>query len=726
MRALLSPAHAALLAATTLGAGLILPVTAPAQMLVPAEGRAAENDTAMLIADRVEIAGDNRLIASGAVEVLVDGIRLKAQTITYDASADQLTIDGPIYMVTDDGTILVASQAELSDDLQNGILRSARMVLAQQLQLAATEINRVGGRYTQLYKAVASSCTVCASNPVPLWQIRAERIIHDEDAQQLYFHNARFEIAGVPVFYLPRLRLPDPSLERATGLLTPEFRSTDQLGFGIKLPYFITLGDHRDLTVTPYLSSNFTRTVELRYRQAFRNGDIELNGAITQDDILDDETRAYLFAEGAFDLPRDFELTFDIETVTDNGYLLDYDYSSKDRLDSAIELQRVKRDELITAEFVNYYSLRSTENNRTQPTLVFDSTWERRFHDTPLGGIVTASLEGHGHYRSSEVDDEGRDIGRIAATFDWQRDWVTPNGLLIEAETALVLDHTGISQDDDFDSTVTRAIPAAAVELRWPLLKSTSGGASHLLEPVVQLVYSPDTDDVPNDESTEPELDEGNLFSLSRFPGGDQYESGLRANVGLGWTRHDPAGWSMGVTVGRILRAEDLGEFDGYEPLEGQSSDWLAAVELDLPGNVGLTNRALFDDGFGFSKNELRLDYANDALQLGTSYIWMADSEAEGIDEDVSELTVDSTWALSRSWQSEVDIRYDFETDRAAKAALGLTYAGDCVSVDLSLSRRFTSSTSVEPTTSFDLSVQLAGFGSGNSGNAARRRNCAG
>ena len=101
----------------------------------------------------------------------------------------------------------------------------------------------------------------------------------------------------------------------------------------------------------------------------------------------------------------------------------------------------------------------------------------------------------------------------------------------------------------------------------------------------------------------------------------------------------------------------------------------------------------------------------------------MAESEAEGIDEDVSELTVDSTWALSRSWQSEVDIRYDFETDRAAKAALGLTYAGDCVSVDLSLSRRFTSSTSVEPTTSFDLSVQLAGFGSGN---AARRRNCAG
>ena len=48
------------------------------------------------------------------------------------------------------------------------------MVLDQQLQLAAAQIDRVDGRYTQLTRAAATSCQVCAAIAAPLWQIRAE------------------------------------------------------------------------------------------------------------------------------------------------------------------------------------------------------------------------------------------------------------------------------------------------------------------------------------------------------------------------------------------------------------------------------------------------------------------------------------------------------------------------------------------------------------------------
>ncbi len=44
---------------------------------------------------------------------------------------------------------------------------------------------------------------------------------------------------------------------------------------------------------------------------------------------------------------------------------------------------------------------------------------------------------------------------------------------------------------------------------------------------------------------------------------------------------------------------------------------------------------------------------------------------------------------------------------------MGVEFRNECVAVDLSLSRRFTSSTSVTPTTDFALSVELIGFGSG-------------
>ncbi|MGB8813598.1 MAG: LPS-assembly protein LptD, partial [Paracoccaceae bacterium] len=124
-------------------------------------------DIATLIADRVEISGNSTLIADGGVEVLYQGRTLRASRIVYDQATDRLIIDGPIVLTDGTGNIVFASQAELSADLQDGVLASARLVLNQQLQIAAQQMFRVGGRYTQLSNSVASSCQVCQVDPVP-------------------------------------------------------------------------------------------------------------------------------------------------------------------------------------------------------------------------------------------------------------------------------------------------------------------------------------------------------------------------------------------------------------------------------------------------------------------------------------------------------------------------------------------------------------------------------
>merc|ERR1712034_213433 len=151
----------------------------------------------------------------------------------------------------------------MEEGLRNGLLSGARMVMDDQLQLAAVEAQRVGGRYTQLSRVAVTSCQVCGRNETPLWQIRADRVIHDQDARQLYFEGAQLRVLDVPILWVPQLRLPDPTLERARGFLTPTLRSTSLLGTGLRLPYFIPIGDHQDLTLTPYLSSE-TRTLEAR------------------------------------------------------------------------------------------------------------------------------------------------------------------------------------------------------------------------------------------------------------------------------------------------------------------------------------------------------------------------------------------------------------------------------------------------------------------------------
>lgn len=690
-----------------------LPRAAIAQSTVPAT----------LVADTVWIEDNNTLTAEGHVEILHGSTRIKATRITYDGAIGALRIDGPITMIEGDDIIVMASSAELDSALQNGILRGARMVLSQQLQLAAAEIHRVNGRYTQLYKTVASSCQVCADHPVPLWQIRARRIIHDQQERQLYFDDAVLRVMDIPILYLPRLRLPDPTLKRATGFLTPTFKSSSKLGWGLKMPYFIKLGDHADITLTPFLGTK-TNTFELGFRRAFRRGDISFESAFSSDDILPGRDRGYFFGMGRFDLARDYVLEFDIEITSDRDYLLDYGYSSKDRLDSAISISRARRDKLVEIELTHYHSLRLTENNDTIPSIVGNLTYHKRFEPAIIGGDASLRFEVHSHYRTSTIaGDLGRDLARASLRLDWRRKWTLRNGMVASVLGEINADYYSISQGLPGELNGSQITPAAAVELRWPFVKTTTAGASHVLEPVIQLVWSDRTTaNVPDEDSRLVEFDEGNLFSLSRFPGADQYERGYRANVGLTWTRYDPKGWSLGVTVGRIFRAHNLGQFRASTGLDGRNSDWLAAVQLKLPNNLTLSNRAIFDNGFDFSKNETRLIWQTDKLKIGSSYIWMQAEPYESRPLDTSEWTFDAAYRIDRNWTGKTDWRYDFIAGDAAYAGIGLEYRNECVRVDLSLSRRFTSSGSLTPSTDFGLTVSLTGFGSDTSGRSRARR----
>ncbi len=689
----------------------------------PVGAQTPDSGTATLVADKVWVDGQDTLTAEGHVEILYGATRIKASRIIYSGTDGSLQIDGPITLIDGEEILILANSAQMDGDLRNGILRGARMVLNQQVQLAAAEINRVDGRYTQLYKTVASSCQVCANNPVPLWQIRARRIIHDQLERQLYFDDAVLQIAGVPVFYLPRLRLPDPTLKRATGFLVPTFKSTSKLGWGIKVPYFIKLGDHADITLTPYLSSS-TTTMELRFRRAFRTGDISFDSAFTHDDLRPGQDRGYFFGQGRFDLPRDFVLKFNIETSSDRDYLLDYGYSNKDRLESGIELGRARRDELIVAEALHYHSLRSTENNDTLPTVVGNLAYHRRYHPDSIGGELGLRFDAHSHYRTSSLaGDSGRDLTRASFRLDWKRNWTLRNGMVAGVLGEVNADYYKIEQGLPGEFNGTHITPAAMIELRWPFVKTTRLGASHVIEPVVQLVWT-DTNSVniPDEDSRLVEFDQANLFSLSRFPGADRYERGFRANVGVTWTRYDPTGWSLGLTVGRIFREKDLGQFQASTGLSGQNSDWLAAVQLQLRNNLTLTNRSIFDNKFNFAKNETRLTWQTAKLGLGTSFIWMEAEPYEDRPNDTSEWTFDAAYKLVPNWTGKMDWRYDFNAGEAAYAGVGLEYRSECVKIDLSLSRRFTSSGSLTPTTDFGFTVSLTGFGSGNSGRTSARR----
>ncbi len=693
---------------------------------------AALAQNAVLLADNVQVeAGGERLTATGNVEALFEGTRLTANSVIYDRANDKLTIQGPIRITQPNGDFLTATQAELDQGLQNGLLESARFVLDEQLQIASARAARVDGRYTAMSQVAATSCQVCGSDRPPLWAIRASRVVHDADEKQIYFDDAQLRILGVPVFYIPKLRLPDPTLDRARGFLIPELRSSTLLGFGIKFPYFIPLGDHADLTLTPYISP-ITKTLEFRYRQAFRNGDIKVNSAISRDTLEKGSTRGLLFAEGAFNLPRDFRLSFDVEAVTDDSYLNDYNTFAKDRLDSALTLSRTKRNSFFSTGLIHYESLTDGENNATQPTIIGDLRYSGRYFPKQLGGEVRADFELHGHYRYSDDDFDGtdadsivdgRDVARANLDLNWRKRWTLAGGLRAGALAQVSVDHFDIRQDATAEGDYTQVTPAASLELRWPLVKTTANGARVLLEPIAQLGYvGGERLDVPNDESTRVEFDEGNLLSLSRYPTADRRERGLIGAAGLRWMRDDPGGWRAALSIGRVWRADLDEDFTRSSGLDSTASDWLIAGQFAHQTGIQLLARGLYDsDMTRFTKAEMRANVTQDRYSLGASYILLTTDPDEDREDAQSQWTLNGRYNVDSHWTATTNMRYDIAEGQFLRAAVGAEYRNECVAVDFSVSRRFASSTNLEPSTDFGLTVALTGFSTGGSGKEYRR-----
>ncbi len=691
-----------------------LPVIGAAQSGADATGdapqAAGQEQPALLVADQIFISPDRKLVAEGNVEAFQGDVKLSAERVTYDRETGALTIEGPIRIDQGGRTTLLADSAELDSGIQNGLLTGARMVFDQQVQIAAVQATRAAGRYTQFSKVAATSCQVCEDGRPPLWQIRARKVTHDQLEQQLYFEGAQFRVLDVPLFYFPVLRLPDPTLERATGFLVPSIRTTSQLGTGVQVPYFFRLGDHKDLTLTPYISPK-TRTLGFRYRQAFKRGRIRLRGAYTRDDLIPDDYRGYFFADGRFALNNDFRLSFDIQTTSDNAYLADYGLPDFDRLRSEIALERIKRDTAFRTSFIYFQSLRDSEPQDEIPSRVFDLNYRKRYFPAVVGGEVQLAFIGHAHERTTDEDIIGRDIARATFDAEWVRNWTFANGLRTDVEFGASVDTFDIRNDSEFPDNVTRATPRAALTLRYPMTRRESSGATQFLEPIAQVGWTHVSDtDVPNDESTFQEFDQGNLLSLSRFPAEDRRESAATAVVGLNWARRNAEGWEALATVGQVFRSDADPDFTLTSGLQGTTSDLLLAGQLKNGKGLTLAARGLLDSDFSFSKAELRAAYVKEDYAVSGGYVWLEPDPAETGGDEISELRVSGRYRIDENWQTTANARYDFSESEPIRAGLGLTYSNQCVQVNVIVSRRFTSTSSIEPSTEFGFTLALTGY----------------
>jgi LPS-assembly protein len=673
-----------------------------------------------LIADQIEINSDGVLVASGSVTVWQGDTKITANKISYEGTINSLEITGPIRLTDGTGTVILADQAALSQDLSQGLIKSARIILNKQVQIAAAQISRVNSRYTQAYKVAATSCYVCAGK-TPLWQIRAQRIVHDKLEKQLHFDNAQLRIMDLPVLFFPYLRLPDPSLKRASGFLVPQLTTSTTLGTAIRTPYFFKLGDHKDFTLTPILSSK-TNTLGFRYREAFQTGKLSLEGAVSRDNLSTDQNRGYLFGTANYELDQDYKLDVQVQTVSDPSYFFEYDVAKIDRLETKISFNRTKRYENSELRFSNYHSLRDSDSNATQPTLVAEGIYQQRIVPSSIGGVLDLESSFLASYRYSDIDSDGDadgyvdgyDTARLSLIANWQRDYSFQNGFIIDVESQVETSQYLVRQHTNVDPNITRISTAAAVGLRWPLSRRLKDGGMQRIEPHIQLLgVNSHSEKIPNQDSTRVEFDEGNLYRLSRGPGFDQIETGARINIGVSGHNQYKTKTKIGWEVGRVYRGNAFEKFSKASGLSGSVSDWLVAGAIETPSGIELVARALLKDLGYIKKAEARMAWKNPTHKIAATYVGLPADTLEGRATPLSSLALNWRYRFAPDWQSASDFQFNATNGKLSKLNFGLKYANECVDVNFSASRHFSTSTTYSNKTEFGLSVELSGFSSG-------------
>ncbi|HSF91962.1 MAG TPA: LPS assembly protein LptD [Paracoccaceae bacterium] len=675
--------------------------------------QATAADSVNLIADDVYVeSGTNVLVARGNVQIFYDGAVLTAEELRYDGENEQINAVGPIRITAPDGTVVTADFAELSADLRQGLVKGARLLLGAQLQIAAKELSRDGDRFSTLENAVTSTCIVCDENQTPAWEIRAKKVTHDAQKKRLYFEDAEFRLFGVPVTYIPYISLPDPTVKRASGFLLPNFRSSSIYGLGFEVPYYWAISDHSDATISYFWTTSDADLLDAEYRLRFLGGGLDLMATTATFGDSGIFRRGKLAALATVPLPLDFVLEADIQRVSDNAFLREYDISNTDRLESIVTASRIQNDSAIIADFVIFQSLRDIDSTEPVtailPEIRYDRFWDAEF------GTFNVAANGLGLLR-----DNGRDVLRFGATGTWNRLFRTTNGMFFETGAGAGADYYLVANDATYPEPLEKLAGSVSALWRWPLARPFGDG-TFIFEPIVQLVYS----DVyapngmpPNEDSLQVEFNETNLFTENRFPGLDANETGGRLNVGGNLEFPLWGGWTFGASGGMVLRAEPTAVFDEGTGLSETASDLVAAVSFGDGDFLQSDTRVLFNSSLEFSRAETDIQISYGRVQVDSALVYLAPDLNAGATSARSEGQLNVGYELSDNWHVDAGWQRNFSEGRNISAEAALVYRNECIEIGLSLSRNFTTSNNVPETTNVSLIFQLAGFGqvSGNS-----------
>lgn len=664
----------------------------------------------------------NLIIARGNVTFSQNDSSLRADHINYSADDGVVIASGNVEIRTPDGGLMRANYAKLSGDLKDGLIRKIRYTLSDKSVLTAKDAEHIQGNITEFTDVAYSSCDFCEDGS-RFWEIKAKRMTHDKTEKRMTARNATMTVADVPILYMPYFSYPDPTVRRKSGFLLPGFKSNKAMGAGVTVPYYWEINPYTDLTLTPWIA---TKGVLWSgdFRRNFAQGETEIKGSFIRQDGRD---RYNIDANAEWHITDVWRASLNVDTASDDTYLRRYGLRDTGTYDpwlkSDLNVEALTADTYFYAGGARYQNMRSDIADDTIAETVPQMRFSHVTEPSETGGYW--SFDADAVSLSRKIGDDSR---RATVEAGWHLPGISGFGAVYDFHAsalasayriddyAYVGDGGGVKT---FNGEVAAFNPQASLKVSYPFV-SVGENYNQIFEPVVMGVVAPNSENsrkIPNEDSSDLEFDDTNLFSEKRFAGYDVFEPGSRVNYGLKWSAYGKKSGSVSVLVGQSYRFNKSYEFPADSGLAEQASDIVGRVGIYPNDFIGLQyafrmNRKTLD----LNRSDLTLGVGNDLLRVSAAYINLKSRKsAFSAYSSREELEYAATSHLTRYWQLKFNQRVNLSKGGGVLETGGyLRYEDECFALETGLKKDYTYDRDYSSGTSFRFGVEFKPFGAFN------------
>ena len=511
-------------------------------------------------AEGIDLAADTMVrdehgvvIAKGNVEIKRQGETLKADEVRYDVENKHIQAAGHIEILSSRAHIK-AESASFHTENKTGEFKQASLVLPDGERLQAESLRRLSELKFNADNISFSTCPPDAE----AWRLYADHIEVDQEEGLVTAQGARFDVAGVPVFYTPYWQ---HSLRRKSGFLLPDFASSRSRGTEYALPYFWAPSKNWDATITPrwMTARGLMGEVELRHVSAQGSEKIQWAGLR---DTLTQGYRQHVQTDIERRLFDDWQFNANINHVSDRNFLSDFALSSTLNttryLSSDVGLGWQGEQGDIRLSTLYQQDLTKPNDDATLQVL---PRLESRYA-LPIGNVRL-----HLDQQSTRFDRRvGVDGWRVAA-HPWLELPLRMQGGAVSSTFKLGLRHMRYGQLNGAPALTqqnTRTIYDGSFETRAAFERiSNDKHWRHSISPILRYDFAsaPNQSGAANFDSGFSQLTLNNLLQGNRFTGLDRFERMNRISLMLetGFQhKQEPADVALNLLTARVGVAYDI------------------------------------------------------------------------------------------------------------------------------------------------------------------------